>query len=149
MGTRTGRLYACDGCGQLVWICSHCDRGNRYCGEACSHAARKRSKREAARRYQKSELGRRNQRRRQERYRIRQASRSTSTSSVTKVTHQGSDSKPSAIPPPSDLPEVSVTRPISRERAVVVAPGSMHCSRCGRRVSEHLRVSFLSGEDPG
>ena len=33
-----GRRYLCARCRKAVTICSHCDRGHRYCGEGCAHA---------------------------------------------------------------------------------------------------------------
>jgi len=45
------RLYVCPRCGEQVWICPRCDRGNQYCGRACSTAARRESVRAAGARY--------------------------------------------------------------------------------------------------
>lgn len=39
-------------------LCSHCDRGNWYCGRACSRQAREASRRQAEQRYQDSPRGR-------------------------------------------------------------------------------------------
>jgi hypothetical protein len=52
------RLFVCARCRAQVLLCSRCDRGQRYCGPACSRAARQESQREAARRYQVSRAGR-------------------------------------------------------------------------------------------
>ena len=81
--TSDGRLLCCDRCGRQVVVCSHCDRGQRYCSDACSEKARRESLREAGRRYQETERGRRNHARRQKRYRFRKAEQRG-------VTHQGS-----------------------------------------------------------
>jgi hypothetical protein len=32
---QTARLYLCARCRVQVVLCSHCDRGNRYCNRAC------------------------------------------------------------------------------------------------------------------
>ena len=36
----TGRFFLCERCRAQVLICSGCDRGQIYCTEACSAAAR-------------------------------------------------------------------------------------------------------------
>ena len=74
-------MFACAQCHQVVVICRHCDRGQRYCSTACAQAGRRVSLRDAGRRYQQTPLGRRNNAIRQKRYRIR---------SATTVTHQSS-----------------------------------------------------------
>jgi hypothetical protein len=73
------RRFLCDRCGEPRTICSVCDRGHRYCGEDCRRQARKRSTREAGRRYQRTRRGRRNHARRQAEYMHRRE----------KMTHQG------------------------------------------------------------
>jgi len=71
----------CRRCRLLTGICSRCDRGNIYCGKACSAAARKASQRRSAERYQKSERGRALHAARQQRYLERREA---------KMTHHGS-----------------------------------------------------------
>ena len=51
------RLFVCSRCRAQVLLCTHCDRGQRYCGRVCSRAAREDSRREAAQRYQRSRAG--------------------------------------------------------------------------------------------
>jgi hypothetical protein len=75
-------------CNALFFICSHCDRGQRYCGKNCSTAARRRQHREANRRYQSSPEGKRDHLDRQYNYLQRQ--------SQAELTDQGSHS---VIPP--------------------------------------------------
>ena len=53
-----GRLFVCAHCRTQVVLCSRCDRGNVYCGRACSQVARRTSMHEAGRRYQSSRAGR-------------------------------------------------------------------------------------------
>jgi len=77
----SARLFNCARCRCQVVICSHCDRGNIYCGKRCSEAARRQSQREAGRRYQKTRRGGFAHAERQRRYRQRRRA---------KVTHQGS-----------------------------------------------------------
>ena len=61
MGTReeTLRQRFCRGagCGVVFWICRHCDRGHRYCGERCRRKARRQQRRAANRRHQQSREG--------------------------------------------------------------------------------------------
>jgi hypothetical protein len=54
----SARLFNCARCRRQVAICSHCDRGNIYCDKRCSQAARRRSCRQAGKRYQKTRRGR-------------------------------------------------------------------------------------------
>lgn len=78
------RRFVCDRCRRARYICSNCDRGHRYCGEACSRSARARSVRRAGRRYQQTRRGRLAHARSQDRYRHRKQDRSNR-----KVTHHG------------------------------------------------------------
>ena len=75
MGTREELLRQrfCRGadCGVVFWICRHCDRGHRYCGERCRQKARRQSRRDANRRHQQSPEGRLDHRDRQRAYRER------------------------------------------------------------------------------
>ncbi len=54
----SARLFNCARCRCHVVICSHCDRGNIYCGKRCSETARRQSQREASGRYQRTRRGR-------------------------------------------------------------------------------------------
>ena len=65
------RMRQCRYCGQLFGICTHCDRGQCYCGAACRSAARQHQRRAANRRYQRTDTGRRMHRMRQRGYRLR------------------------------------------------------------------------------
>ena len=121
---RSARLFNCARCRRQVVICSHCDRGNRYCGKPCAETARRHSQREAARRYQSTRCGRFAHAERQRRYRQR-----------AKVTHQGSAPR-----------EANATLPPTSGRAsragAEVGAGS-RCHRCGRPCSPFLRLGFL------
>ena len=59
------------GCGAVFWICRHCDRGHRYCGERCRRKTRRQQGRDANRRHQQSPEGRLDHRDRQRDYRER------------------------------------------------------------------------------
>jgi hypothetical protein len=126
----SARLFSCAGCRCQVVICSHCDRGNIYCGQRCSQAARGQSQREAARRYQRTRRGRSCHAERQRRYRQRR---------TTKVTHQGS-------PPVLADETLAAESKTAVQRSDVcrtdVADG-IRCQFCARVCSHLLRPSFL------
>jgi len=150
------RLFLCDRCGILVRICTDCDRGNRYCSQACSKASRAETIRRASRRYQRSSLGRRNHRRRQARYRARRRRSATAAkfsrrSPPRLVTHQGPPAAGSDVMIAPDRPAVATCRDRVEARQITArAPsGFLNCGMCGRPVSAHLRFTFSSGEDPG
>jgi len=77
----TARLYNCIRCHSQVMICSHCDRGNRYC-TVCAPIACLEAKRRASARYQNSLKGRMAHAARQKCYLTRVKN---------KVTHKGSN----------------------------------------------------------
>ncbi len=64
------------GCGALFWVCSHCDRGQRYCSQPCREVSRRQQRRAANRRYQQTEAGKHAHRHRQRAYRQREATAS-------------------------------------------------------------------------
>lgn len=59
MYDQTGRLFLCARCQAQVLVCSHCDRGQRYCANGCANVTRLSRQREAGKRYQQSRIGRR------------------------------------------------------------------------------------------
>ena len=71
-----GRHCLCARCRKAVTICSHCDRGHRYCCDGCSQAARQCALRDAGQRYQATRQGRHRYAERQRRYRVRMAPQS-------------------------------------------------------------------------
>jgi hypothetical protein len=126
----SARPFNCARCRRQVVICSHCDRGNIYCGRRCSETARRQSRREAGRRYQRTRGGRFAHAARQRRYCQRRRA---------KVTHQGSP------PDMADgtLPAESMTSARRNEVSVVVAGDDIRCHLCRRVCSHFLRQSFL------
>src|SRR5260221_14729542 len=58
-------------CSAMFTICANCDRGQRYCGDACRARIRRLQVLAAGQRYQESEAGKQNQCRRQQSYRGR------------------------------------------------------------------------------
>jgi len=69
------------GCSALFFVCSRCDRGQRYCSQRCRVASRRQQHRAASGRYQRTEGGREAHRVRQRSYRQRHRD--------LRVTHQG------------------------------------------------------------
>ena len=116
------RHYLCARCRTAVLICSHCDRGQRYCAGDCAKLARTQSLQDAGQRYQTSRSGRLNHAARQHRYRDRQ----------TKVTHHGS---------PLRTPDVLL--PVSPMLPVKSSPQPWHCHFCGQLQSQFVRLDFL------
>ena len=138
------RSFSCDRCRTLVVICSRCDRGNRFCGVKCRDDARAESVRGAAKKYQESEVGRRNHQRRQGRYRRKLAD------SADQVTHQGSAPEATPVALPSDPPDVAVDESWGLPAAFQDPdPPGIECCMCGRRVSDRVRFAFATGVDPG
>lgn len=130
----SARLYNCACCNQQVILCSHCDRGNRYCFDGCSEAARRESLRDAGRSYQDSNQGRLKHAQRQARYRARQASVDSAPPPPSeKVTHQGSD---------QDTPSASIET--DEQRGEDDGFDSLYrCHCCGRAVDPYLRPGYL------
>ena len=124
----SSRLYFCSRCHVLVIICSHCDRGQRYCTGECRHQARAESAQRASRKYQSTRAGRFNNAARQQRFRDRRSQ---------KVTHQGSPSKQT-----HDLLKIRIT-----ETKKIPKPSfsgsAIHCHYCGAECDPFLRLDFL------
>jgi len=126
---RTGRTYRCAraGCQAQVLVCSHCDRGQRYCSVACRDQARREAQREAGRRYQSTRAGRFAHARRARRYRQRQKN----------VTHQSSQAARCAPTLVADPVEAEVAK------AVKVTRGVWRCWWCPRECLPMVRHGFV------
>jgi hypothetical protein len=109
----TLRMRRCCGrdCGVVFFVCIGCDRGQRYCSDACREAARRRQTRAANSRYQRSETGKQTHRLRQRAYRKRTLERS--------VTYQGHTSAPA---PPAIRSLLPPTCLVCRHRTVWINP---------------------------
>ena len=84
------RRFFCGNCDQEVYICSHCDRGNIYCGKTCSKFQRQKKHRESNRRSRKHPLCKKKAAQRQQRYRKNLEKRKLKNSAIKlKVTEQG------------------------------------------------------------
>ena len=137
------RRLLCAGCRAVAYLCTACDRGQRYCSDVCAHAARRRAQRESDRRYQSSERGRLKHAERARRYRERRRS----------VTEQGAvsspeqdlpgTSTPSTVSPPGSAEETATMRAreaISDEKAHV---GKVSCQFCRRWCDPWIRHAPL------
>ena len=138
------RLLVCARCRTQVLLCSHCDRGQRYCGRACSRAARMDSQREAARRYQRSRVGRMAHAARSRRWRQRRREQASGQSAALQaghgnfVTHQGSAT------PAVDAP--LAPDELAGDGAGDIGEASMpplRCSRCAAAQPSWVRQGFL------
>ena len=130
----TARLFTCARCQAQVLICSRCDRGNIYCGPACSKPARRASLKAAGRRYQRSRRGRLTHAERQRRYRRH----------CHKVTHQGSTPE---LPHASLSPESRTALGHSPSDPAIRFQGPC-CHFCGRPCSTFVRLDFLHSPGP-
>lgn len=129
---KNARLFNCLGCHQQTLVCGCCDRGNIYCGPACSKAARKASLLAAGRRYQNTYGGKLKHAARQRRYRACQKE---------KVTHQGS-----GFPLANDLLAVEPGDPFMPPMQIRV---SQHkCHFCHKRCSNFVRLGFMQSHSP-
>ena len=124
----SSRLYHCCRCHAQVIVCSHCDRGQRYCTDGCSQKARKNSMRRAGAKYQATRPGRMNNAARQRRYRERQQQKVTHHRSLAIIRRDLlqalSDELKSA-----DMP--------------VRSGAILRCHHCGAACGPFLRSDFL------
>ena len=145
MGTRDEllrrRIRRGSGCGVVFWICRHCDRGHRYCGERCRQKNRRQQGRDANRRHQQSQEGRLDHRDRQRDYRERCRRRVTDHTSPAP---SGSDSIVTAEPFRSEDEPGSVS---GEDRYATSAGFEPACIICGRTVGSApaKRPSFPDG----
>jgi len=121
------RICAGGNCRAMFFVCSHCDRGHRYCSASCRSAARCRQRRCANRRHQQSPEGRLDHRDRQRQYRERRAR--------ARVTDQGSLSI--TCPASSDCGTVAVAAHRFRHALIPLRPETrtgvrLRCRICGR-----------------
>ena len=142
--TRSARLFLCARCRNQVLLCSHCDRGQRYCSSACSRQARAAAQRAAARRYQRSRGGRMAHAARTRRWRSRRLAHRGGANSVT---HQGSQAGVVAAPLVAWTHDTASSSLV----AAVVAPPQITtevseppcCARCSAPLGTWVRQGFL------
>jgi hypothetical protein len=121
------RVCANRDCLAVFFLCSHCDRGHRYCSDACRASARAEQRRCANRRYQQSPEGRLDHSDRQRQYRERRAR--------ARVTDQGSLSI--TYPALSGCGTVAVAALRFRRTLIPLRPETqagvrLRCRICGR-----------------
>lgn len=118
------RFCANGDCRVLFHVCSHCDRGQRYCCKHCRTVGRLRQRRRANCRYQQSVEGRLDHSDRQRRYRARCKQKS--------VTDQGSISIPSPVIIALEEKQAPVTPARSNQAPAESASAAGRCIVCGR-----------------
>jgi hypothetical protein len=143
-------------CRTLFFICTHCDRGQRYCSLICRRSCRLQQRRAARRRHQQSMEGRLDHRDRQRAYRLRRAA--IARSRITKsVTDHGSNRLVASVtitPPCNQQPELDEragndcqkdgSRWLQAMLRAISDLGLVVCSICGR-VGRFLNPFHESG----
>ena len=125
---KTARLYHCSRCQTQVFICSSCDRGNRYCANGCRQKARRESLKIANQKYERTRKGKFNNAARQAAFRSRQKQ---------KVTDQGSSQTPR---------HASLSATLDKARSALSCRSmgvDFCCHHCGERCEPFLRLGFL------
>ena len=118
------RLFLCGRCRRQVIICRQCDLGQVYCGPDCALEIRRRNQREARRRYQATDRGRRMHIDRSREYRARGRG----------VTDQGLLH--------SQQPETGRAAAMAAQPPAMIPVRRMTaCCRCGNPVSDRVRLS--------
>ena len=124
----TIRRFLCACCRVAVYLCTACDRGQRYCSIVCARSARCQAQRGSDRRYQSTQRGRLKHVERSRRYRLRRRS-VTEHSSVLSPEHDvcrtGTTSE---VPVPASLEETA-TIPTSGA-TTADQRGSSHQVKC-------------------
>jgi len=117
------RRFLCARCRIAVYLCTTCDRGQRYCSADCARSARRQSQREADRRYQRTPRGRLKHAERSRRYRLRRSV----------VTEQGS-----VLSPEHDVSSVSEPGEVS----VPASPGKTEMRPVREAAADKLECRF-------
>ena len=141
----TARFFLCARCRQQVLVCRHCDRGQRYCADACAAMTRGELQRQAGVRYQRSRAGRFKHALRTRRWRARRLAAPTKI-----VTHQGSP-----CPAPDDLLGAAQTLTLVTKACtattlissrIALGPHLWRCHWCCVRCAALVRQGFLGQE---
>ena len=136
-----GRIFLCARCRERTLLCSRCDRGQTYCGQSCSSAARVEAQRAAGERYQSGDAGRIHHVERTRRWRLRQKDRcAPGETDIDPVTHQGSPVAPTAAPVLSS----SLLPNVERLPAVDVAQTPWICAGCVTAMPAWVRHGFVN-----
>jgi hypothetical protein len=137
----TIRRFLCACCGAAAFICTTCDRGQRYCSVGCACSARRQAQRGSDRRYQSSWRGSLKHAERARRYRQRQ---------------RGVTEHSSVASPACDVRSTSATSDVpesAEEAATTLADGSttdkikhsqrLQCHYCHRWCDPRVRHAPL------
>ena len=125
------RFCQSSSCGALFLICSHCDRGQRYCSLDCRLQSRAEQLRASRRRHQQSPEGRLDHRDRQRDYRRRKAASSAIISAISVTDHASKVSLDSATI--ASPPDSRGAKPISQRVWRLLSEfGWLTCHFCGR-----------------
>jgi hypothetical protein len=108
-------------CGGVFFLCRRCDRGQRYCSEACRNCCRQEQRRRANRKHQQSPEGRLDHLDRQRAYRER----------LRRVTDQSSESLKTTVilagrQEPEGVLSIGGSKPVA-------FPWPPRCRICGRQ----------------
>ena len=131
------RRFFCAGCDALVFICTSCDRNQRYCAGGCARAARTRSVADAKRRYASSIRGRLKHAERSQRYRDRRKS-VTDHSSLSVAEHDVLNTSAASAAITLSCVDETATTPVT-----VRAAGGVSCSFCRRWCGPWIRHAPL------
>jgi hypothetical protein len=120
------RRFLCARCRAVAFICTSCDRGQLYCPGDCARAARQSSRREANRRYARTDEGRRKSAARSQRYRDRNSvTGHGSLPDSLRVVLDASTTNAVAETSSKDLP------PITELKSEAAISNAVQCSFCG------------------
>src|SRR5450631_397242 len=139
----TIRRFLCAGCRVVAYLCTACDRGQRYCSDGCARAARRRSQRECDRRYQSSERGRLKHAERARRYRQRCRSVTEHSSVVSLEQDVCSTSATSKMSTPSSAQETATTPASESSTDEKAHLGQVNCHFCRRWCAQWIRHAPL------
>ena len=140
------RFCRASDCRILFFICSHCDRGQRYCSLVCRQGARVKQQRVARRRHQDSPEGRLDHRDRERAYRLRKAAIARELMKKSVTEHGSHAGMTSATMGPACNQDPEPDRSCWLRRIWLTASdlGSVVCHFCGR-VGRFLNPFHESG----
>jgi len=130
----SARFFLCALCRKQSVVCRSCDRGQRYCSNACSEVRRAQLQREANQRYAASRAGRHNNAKRQSDSRARKRAKKNDIAQI--VTDQGSA-------PDGFTDNLVRDRSDSINKPQTHQPTDMRCHFCSQCCDPLLRSDFL------
>jgi hypothetical protein len=139
----TIRRFLCVGCRVVAYLCTACDRGQRYCSGECARGARRRSQRESDRRYQSSERGRLKHAERARRYRQRCRSVTEHSAAVSLEHDVATTSAASEVSTPSLAEEMTTTLASESSTDKKAHLGQVNCHSCRRWCDQWIRHAPL------